>query len=550
MRGSLPTEPACTFDPLIPFDAPVTLPDMPIAAFPRSLADMIREVSRVIDIEPDAVGSLMLGIITACCGVRFKVEVGTTHDEPLAIWTVTFLPSGSRKTATLDRLMKPVRAWEKDALAKIGPKAGAINAQREVIEKRIEVAKKAAVRDECDVATEVEALEREKPPEVPQPELLIQNVTPESLGRELSKSAGRGLLTDDEGGVFDIMAGSYSKTSKPSLDTYLKAHAGSRISVKRITRDADLIEHPALSIALIVQPTILNDLSVPAFRSKGLLARFLFSLPTSRIGRRMYRPSSVDVDVEAEYESVLKRLLGEPLIEFPEPQSLLIAGEAIEAWADFANEIETAMGPDGPLAHMTDWGSKAAGAVARIAAVFELVKRGSAVDGTLISRDSIDRAVAILRYFVSHSIAALEEIGVDPRKALAKRILEWIVNESLERFSRRDCHRKFRGSASVDDLIAPLEILEERGYIVGIESRSRSVGRKPGPVYLVNPAAHKRATPLDPARSHEREDGQDGQNAVDRNCDHSDRFVHGGSADTSQDPAHPLGVFDDEWKEV
>jgi replicative DNA helicase len=47
------------------------------------------------------------------------------------------------------------------------------------------------------------------------------------------------------------------------------------------------VERPCLTIGLTVQPEVLRGLGDrPGFRGRGLLARFLYSLPPSLVGRR------------------------------------------------------------------------------------------------------------------------------------------------------------------------------------------------------------------------------------------------------------------------
>jgi hypothetical protein len=96
-----------------------------------------------------------------------------------------------------------------------------------------------------------------------------------------------------EGGVFDLIAGRYSNGA-PNLDVYLKAHAGDSLRVDRVGRDSESVDAPALTIGLTIQPEVLRGLAEkPGFRGRGLLARFLFSLPRSGIGYRKISTSPV-----------------------------------------------------------------------------------------------------------------------------------------------------------------------------------------------------------------------------------------------------------------
>jgi len=87
--------------------------------------------------------------------------------------------------------------------------------------------------------------------------------------------------------VFDQMAGRYNQTAGPNLGVYLKGHAGDLLKVDRRARPPEYVQRPCLTIGLTVQPEILQGLAGrPGFRGRGLLARFLYSLPASLVGSR------------------------------------------------------------------------------------------------------------------------------------------------------------------------------------------------------------------------------------------------------------------------
>ena len=80
--------------------------------------------------------------------------------------------------------------------------------------------------------------------------------------------------------MFDQMAGRYNQAAGPNLGVYLKGHAGDLLKVDRRGRPPEYVERPCLTIGLTVQPEVLQGLAGrPGFRGRGLLARFLYSLP-------------------------------------------------------------------------------------------------------------------------------------------------------------------------------------------------------------------------------------------------------------------------------
>ena len=131
-------------------------------------------------------------------------------------------------------------------------------------------------------------------PEPALPRLIVDDATSEKLGAMLAEQGGRIASMSPEGGVFDLMAGLYSKSGMPQFGVYLMGHAGDDLRVDRISRKGEHVKRPALTMGLAIQPTVLEGLlENSAFRGRGLLARFLYSLPESRIGSRKIEPAPV-----------------------------------------------------------------------------------------------------------------------------------------------------------------------------------------------------------------------------------------------------------------
>src|SRR5204862_4537998 len=105
--------------------------------------------------------------------------------------------------------------------------------------------------------------------------------TPEALATLMADHRGLMAVFSDEGGIFDLLAGRYSK-GVPNLDLWLKGHAGSSVRVDRAdrTRPPIMIDRPHLTVGISPQPSVLASLgNKPGFRERGLLARFLFAVP-------------------------------------------------------------------------------------------------------------------------------------------------------------------------------------------------------------------------------------------------------------------------------
>jgi hypothetical protein len=107
------------------------------------------------------------------------------------------------------------------------------------------------------------------------------------------------------------MSGLYSDNNASKLDVYLKGHAGDPIRVDRIGRAAVIVAEPALTLGLAVQPEVLRGLSRrKGFRGLGLLARFLFVVPKSRVGYRKVGTPPVPHSIQEAYGERMRALWG------------------------------------------------------------------------------------------------------------------------------------------------------------------------------------------------------------------------------------------------
>ena len=145
--------------------------------------------------------------------------------------------------------------------------------------------------EQSKIIEEIKALERDLPRIPNAPRLLADDFTPEALGELMSRQDQRIGVLGSEGGLFDTLAGRYSN-GVPNIDAVLKFWAGETTYVDRRGRDAIFLEDPHLTVVLSPQPEVVQGLAgKPGFRGRGLVARFLYLLPESRLGARKAEPS-------------------------------------------------------------------------------------------------------------------------------------------------------------------------------------------------------------------------------------------------------------------
>lgn len=477
-------------EPLLPGTSRV--PDIEAQLLPSWAGAMAATIAESTQTPPGLAVLTVLSVLAAVLQRRYEVAPhGDDYREPLSLWAMVVLGSGNRKSAVYRAATQPLVDWEKRQRDRMRPELARVAAQRDVIGKRIEMLKQQAGREDDgkkrqQLQDEIAALREEMPDEAFAPRVFTGDVTAERLQQLLVEQDERIAVLSDEGGIFSLMAGSYSGGGG-SIDVYLQGHAGSAMRVDRAGRLAH-IDRPALSFGLALQPGILQDTGkARRFRDSGLMARFLYAVPRSTVGQRDVRQRvALDEGVRAEYDRQVQLLLEGVPRPIGAPKVLPFDADALGVWLDLAEEIERGQGEGGRWQHMADWISKLPGAAARVAALLALAEHGPAVRSVPLR--SVRRAVALARRLVPHAEAAFALMGAADAETDAQAVLAYLQRHQPEAITRRELQKAMEGRfRSLDRLLAAVKLLQE-WHVLGPERRV-STGGRPSPAYQVNPRA-------------------------------------------------------------
>jgi replicative DNA helicase len=493
--------------PPAPLSPVGTLPVFPAAMLPGWLNSFVQAVATATQTPTDLAGLLALSALATAAGGRVEVQPRAGWREPLNLFTAVALPPGNRKSAVFGEITKPLHDYERATVEHLAPIIAEAALAKKVAQERADKAQAVASKAPPDQAqhTLAEARELAQEAEAVQvplpPRMLADDATPEALVSLLA-GYGRIAILSAEGGVFDMMAGRYSRAGVgPPLDAYLKGHAGDPIRVDRKGREPEFAERPALTVGLAVQPDVLRSIAdQPGFRGRGLLARFLYAVPRSTVGRRQVGPPPVPETVRGHYQAEMRALCAS-LAELGEPALLVFDAGAERLLLDFEADLEPRLGDDGDLGHIADWGSKLTGAAARIAGLLHLATHLRQGWAHPVDAEPVIAAIEIAAYLTQHALAVFDTMGADPRTDDARWLLDWIGRTGTQQFTRRDAHHaaprgRFRKAGDLDP---PLALLEEHGYLRRADPEpSRDPhgrGRPPSPRYLVNPLTPPTETP-------------------------------------------------------
>ncbi|MGI8838909.1 MAG: DUF3987 domain-containing protein [Pyrinomonadaceae bacterium] len=478
------------------------LPEFPFSELPEVIQPFVRGLARETQTALDLTAVLAIAVSAGAIGGHVRVQARKGWDEPTNIYALVVLGPGNRKSAAFSEVCEPLEEVERDLVAAKRDEIARAASEYRMLESRKEkLEKQAAQTDNFEerrskAAEAIAVAQQLASAIVPvTPRLIVSDVTVETLATLLTAHEGRMCLLSAEGDLFDSVAGRYSNGT-PNFDVILKGHCGDTLRVDRRGR-SEYVQHPALTIGLTVQPDVIRGLvERPSFRARGLLGRFLYSLPPSTIGRRQIAPEPLSDQDRQSFRRTVKALAQiEPLTDHnarPVPRMLYLTADANNLLKEFERELEPKLADDSELGTMADWAGKLSGAVLRLAAILWLIDNAEKLTPwpDKISVETMNSAIEIGRYLTGHARAAFAEMGADEQLENAKRLLRWIERTETPKFTRREAHQAHRARfKTVDEIDPALDLLESHNYIRPQIDRNqeRRPGRKASQAYDVNP---------------------------------------------------------------
>ena len=473
----------------IPFSSFASVP-FPLDALPGDIAAYVSAVAESTQTPVDMAGVAALSILSVCLQGKYRIRGKVDWMEPLNLYALIIATPSERKSAVLSRMLRPLNTYEAQFNARQAPLVEASRMRRRILEKRQKVLEDQIAKGKADmsemekIAGEIASFEEEQPLQ-----LYVDDVTTEKLVSVLSVNKGRAALISSEGGIFDTLAGIYSRNV--NIDVMLKGYSGDPIRVDRIGRPSECVMDPALTVLLMAQPNVVAEvLGNKTFRGRGLTSRFLYCMPRSMVGKREEDSLPVPDGVAKGYELKIVNLLEDAW--GPEPREISLSEEARRQLLAFARETEPKL--TGEYAEIADWAGKLVGNTLRLAG---LLCRAGRILGhdflddepeLVVDGPTMAGAVRLAGYFLRNALAAFDAL---PEKAMfvqAGKILEMIRKKRLHVFDRRTAMRNCRSFKTVAEIQPVLDFLDDYGYIrLEREVALHGYGRPLLPKYTVNP---------------------------------------------------------------
>lgn len=479
----------------IPFDE-YTLPTFPVEALPEVIRMYTVALAESTQTPVDMSASASIAIMALCMQGKYRIRGKPDWIEPLNLYVVEVAEPSERKSAVINAETKPLNAYEAEYNKQNSGSFEVSKMHKRVLERRQKSMEDQAAKGKLEdgaldrIATEIAEYKVKKPLR-----LYVDDITTEKLNSALSDGGGKTAIVSSEGGIFDMLAGIYTKNV--NIDVFLKGHSGDCIRVDRIGRESENIMNPALTVLLTVQPNVLSVLMQNGtFRGRGLTARFLYCMPTSNVGTRKYRTEPVSEDVYRGYDSLIRNLLDDE--QLAEPELITLSLKADKLLEAFAEDLEPKIRTE--FADIADWVGKLTGAVLRIAGILcraSVHRSHDFLDDPpplIVDEKTMENAISIGQYFTEHAKAAFSLMGADAMVKQCKYVLSVITKNGLVEFSRRDIMRLCRSIKTVDEAQPILNHLADYGYIAPKEETYSGKGRPSAQTYLVNPCLYENET--------------------------------------------------------
>ncbi len=462
----------------------------PVDALPAGIADYVRAVAESTQTPVDMAGTAALALIATCIQGKYVIQGKDDWIEPLNIYANVIASPSERKSAVLHAMEKPLDAYE---IRYNMEHAASVEANK--MQRRILLQQRKAVEDKVTKGTakegELEKIAQDIAAfvEVKPLHLYVDDITTEKLVSVMAENRGRAALISSEGGIFDTLSGRYTKTV--NIDVMLKGYSGDTIRVDRVGRESETVMNPMLTVFLMAQQKVISEvLGNAVFRGRGLTARFLYSMPTSTVGRRSFMSRPAPAAVSMYYEQIMTNMLKEEISAVP--RVITLTEEARLILKGFADEIEPKIMKE--YAEISDWVGKLVGNTLRIAGllcragVYNMEDFLPSNEQLVVGGDTMAKAVKLGRYFLSHALAVYDVVPEELMYKNAERILLMIREKNLEEFDRRTAMRNCRAFKTVQEIQPVLDFLDSYGYIAQQPDRKNTGGRPPLPKYSVNPA--------------------------------------------------------------
>ena len=375
----------------------------PVQALPDVPGAYVEAVSEALDIAPAFTGVPMLSVLAAGVGASVQLELKRSWREPATLWTAVVAPSGSTKSAALQRVLRPVHAEEQEAQT----------AYEEA---------QAEYDPESDASRPTRTRYRTGDP------------TTEAVVRILEDNPQGVLLARDE---LAAWLGSFDRYAHGAADLqfWVEVWGGEQVSLDRVGEGNITVDTPAVPLTGTIQPrTLKKKLGRIHFQS-GFASRLLLCRPPT--SAKTWTEADVPPALDRRYRTLLQSLYAlEECRTDAGPATVSLSPDAKERWISFYNEANSQLHRehDGPARAAR---AKAISHAARLALIFHLCSASGTDEIGPVERPALDRAVTMAQWGLRETLRVYETLGLaeeclDPPERFVQRLPETFTTSEAE----------------------------------------------------------------------------------------------------------------------
>jgi hypothetical protein len=484
---------------IVPLAAHCLAEPFPLDVLPEHLQEYVRDCAATLSCPPDYVAVPVVILAGGLIGASRALTIKEGHTQRPIFYAASVGRPGSGKSPGLEKARAPIRKKEDEWNATWKEKMGAYKVAMAAHEQQVRQAAKA--KDDLPEEPRKPVLER----------LTVGGVTVEVLGLILSENSRGVTMVRDEltGWIGDMNA--YRGGKGSDREFYLSAWSGTGDAVDR-KKDHDdgplTLSDPNLNVIGGMVPdnlrSLRGDRGDQEGKNDGFFDRVLFCWPEDvpAVGETWAELAPETALIWELVTVNMLRLAMQPVVKDSKavgyrPYYVRLTPEGRQAWQEFTETHAAEQNDPAFPNHLRGPWAKLKAYCARFALVLhylrwacnELPAEEVAAYSNVESED-MRRAARLVAYFKVQARKVHNEIDADQSSAVGQRLLAWIEQSGLTRFTRRDAFRagRGRGCTRTADIDTPLELLEAHGYVRPSPGEPViSAGRKPGQCFDVNP---------------------------------------------------------------
>ncbi len=467
-------------------------PRFPVDVFPGWMRDHAEQAAEELQVPLDMQAVFDLGALAVASFRKVRIEMSPTWILRPNLYAGVFGASGAGKSPSLREATRGIRAAVSKGRRTMKKRAKDSEFELDLLQSQYAAMKDKAIADGTvekdtealrDLHARIQALKGKK-----QPEFLLNDVTPEALTATLGRSYGRAALISEEASeVFEILGGRYSQ-GKAAIEVWLKSWDGGAIDMERVDSGRSVhLDDPHIAAVVTTHFSTLRNLGGDVnLQGRGLMGRWLYSLPESIVGHRNPNPREMDAITREVYHDTLIGVMA------MEKELTLTLSEVAKAeWRTVKAWVEQLMAelPDTEENEiLREWLAKAATTCARLAALLHIAEHAEGGIGAAglpeIPLEAVQKAKRLVQgYFWPHFQAAMKVAGLTGGPGQARRDWQELTKAGLKMVTVRDLSRgawrRMKAGQIQDRLVA----MEEAGYADVTDSTGDQGPRNKGSVY-------------------------------------------------------------------